>query len=94
MLSFAFSPSGSYLASTGYEGHLRLWSSHNWGVLGTVLMENKRVQSLAFAPQGETVAIASDHRVTVMDVASLNFIQKMDLPPKGVYCLAFSQDGR
>jgi WD40 repeat protein len=62
--------------------------------LGAVLLENNVVQSLAFAPQGGILAIASDHRVTLIDVPSLNIIQKMDLTPKGVYCLAFSPDGR
>lgn len=94
MLSLAFSSSGPYLASTRYEGRLRLWSTHNWGVLGAVLLENKGMQSFIFAPQGGILAIASDHGVTLIDVPLLNIIQKMDLTPKGVYCLAFSPDVR
>ncbi|MCB2214276.1 WD40 repeat domain-containing protein [bacterium] len=93
VLSARFSPQGNLLATTGYEQRLKIWSPKDWTVLHEIPLENQGVQSLAFSPDGRTLAVASDHRVTLVDPDSGVVDQKVNLPPKGVYCLAFSPDG-
>lgn len=92
-LSAQFSPQGERLATTGYEQRLKIWSSVDWALLHEISLEKQGVQSLAFSPDGSTLAVASDHRVTLVDATSGIVIQKYALPPKGVYCLAYSPNG-
>lgn len=94
VLSLVFSPCGRYLASTGLEQRLRLWSSGDLRLLGEVSLKNQGVQSLAYASEGAVIAVASDYCVTLVDAGSVKIIQEIDLDPKGIYCLAFSPDGR
>ncbi|MFW5713135.1 MAG: WD40 repeat domain-containing protein [Brevefilum sp.] len=94
VLSIGFSPDGRQMASTGYEGKLRLWNPGKGDLIGEVPLENQGIQSLAFSPDGQIIAVASDHRLTMVDSDSMGIIQKIDLKPKGVYCLAFSPDGK
>ena len=54
----------------------------------------KRFTSLAFSPKRHHLAIASDHRITLVDSQLMKIDQFVDLSPKGVCCLAFSPDGR
>lgn len=93
VLSLAFSPDGKYLASTGYEKKLRLWEPGEWDRVGEIQLEKQGVQSLSFSPNGDGVAVASDHTLTLMAVELANVAQVVTLDPKGVYCLAFSPDG-
>jgi len=94
VLSLAFAPDGGRLASTGYEQKIRLWESAGWELVGETLLDKQGVQSLAFSPGGDIIAIASDHQVTFVDVGSAEILQAMSMDPKGVYCLAFSPDGK
>jgi WD40 repeat protein len=94
VLSLAFSPDGSQLASTGYEQKLHVWNSDDWRLSGEVKLNNQGVQSLVFSPDGSMLAVASDHRLTLVDVPSLKIREAIELDPKGVYCSAFSPDGR
>lgn len=94
VLSLAFSPDGERLISTGLEKRLRFWQSDGWKALGEVTLENQGVQSLAFSHSGSYLAVASDHRVSLIDADSMQIAQTVDLNPKGVYCLAFSPGDR
>jgi WD40 repeat protein len=94
VLSLAFSPDGTCLASTGYEQKLILWKSEDWRRIGEIRLENQGVQLLAFSPEGNFLAVASDHRLTLVDMRQLKISEVIELDPKGVYCLAFSPDSR
>ena len=94
VLSLAVSPDGNLLISTGYEKIMKFWRTDGWRQVGEIALENQGVQSLAFSPEGRLLAVASDHRLTLVDSQSVDIIQKLDLDPKGVYCPAFSADGR
>lgn len=92
VLSLAFSPENQQLVSVGYEKRLCFWDINEWDLAGVILLENQGVQSLTFSPLGKHLAVASDHRITLIDSQSMKVVQIVDLKPKGVYCLAFSPD--
>ena len=93
VLSLSFSPDGEQLVSTGYEKSLCFWDTGSWELAGEIPLENQGVQSLAFSPSGKHLAVASDHRITLISTQAMEIIQIIDLKPKGIYCLAFSPDG-
>lgn len=93
VLSILFSQNGQFMASTGYEGSLRLWHTDDFSQIGEVSLDQPGVQNLACSPDGSLIAVASDHRVTLVNTTNAKVIQKEELDPKGVYCLAFSPDG-
>ncbi|MBG0786834.1 MAG: WD40 repeat domain-containing protein, partial [Anaerolineaceae bacterium] len=94
VLSVRFSPSGRLLVSAGYEQKLKFWDTATWSLLAELPLEHQGVQNLAFSEDGKTLAIASDHLVTLVEVDTRKIIHKEKLTPKGVYCVAFSPDGR
>lgn len=94
VLSTRFSPSGKLLVSTGYEQQLRFWDTATWSLLSDLPLEHQGVQGLAFSNDGAILAITSDHLVTLVEVEARRIIHKEKITPKGVYCAAFSPDGR
>jgi WD40 repeat protein len=93
-LSAKFSPTPGLLVTVGYEKTLKFWETDRWTQLDELLLPNQGLQSLAFSSAGDRLAIASDHRITVVNVEKRAVVHQEDLAPKGVYCLAFSPDGR
>jgi WD40 repeat protein len=94
IMGLRFSPDGSLLASTGYDGSLRLWSTAAWDEVRAVPLKTAGIFQIAWAPGGETVAISVDHGILLFSVAEGALRRRLDLPIKGVYGLAFSPDGR
>lgn len=94
VLSVRFSPSGQLLVSVGYEQKLKFWDTANWSLLAELPLEHQGVQNLVFSEDGKNLAIASDHLVTLIDVDTRKIVHKEKIMPKGVYCVAFSPDGR
>lgn len=92
-LSAGFAPNGDLLVTTGYEQKLKFWDTADWSLLGELPLANQGLQALAFSPDGQTLAIASDHLVTLADLPRQEIFHQEALLPKGVYCLAFSPDG-
>jgi len=93
-LSTRFSPSGDLLVTAGYEQKLKFWDLESWSLQDEMPLENQGVQNLAFSTDGKTLAVASDHLVTIVDVKKRQIIHREKLAPKGVYNVAFSPDGR
>lgn len=94
VLSTRFSPSGQLLVSVGYEQKLKFWDTATWSMQDELTLEHQGVQNLAFSKNGKILAIASDYLLTLVDVESKRIIHKENLPPKGIYCVAFSPDGQ
>jgi WD40 repeat protein len=88
------SPDGALMASTGVEGMLRLWSTETWREVACLPMRSKGAMQLAFEPKGTMIAVSVDYAVLLYRVADGALQERIEVPVKGVYGVAFSPDGR
>jgi WD40 repeat protein len=88
------SPDGKLLASTGGDGHLRLWSTKDWSEARRVKLEGAGVFQIAFSPKGDAVAVSTDRLIQSYSVKDGSVVERIEVPLKGVYGVAFSPDGR
>jgi WD40 repeat protein len=93
VMSLRRSPDGQLLASTGYDGNLRLWSTANWETVRTSPLKAAGIFQVAWSPAGDTVAVSVDNAVLLFDAAAGTLRERLGVPVKGVYGLAFSPDG-
>ena len=86
--SVAFSADGTTLASVSYDNKTRLWDVAS-GQLTTTL----RGKSVAFSPDGSTLAVANRGEVQFWDVASGNLEATLEGHTRSVESVAYSPDG-
>ena len=89
-----FSPDGRLLASVGYDGSLRLWSTADWSEVQRIPLDAGGVFMLAFAPDGQRLALSVDKAIRFYSVPDGARLDEISLPLKGIYGLAYSPDGR
>jgi WD40 repeat protein len=94
VMSLRGSPDGSLLASTGYDGSLRLWSTADWKTVRTIPLKSAGIFQVAWSPSGDTLAVSVDNGILLFDPATGALRQRLAVPVKGAYGLAFSPDGR
>jgi WD40 repeat protein len=87
------SPDGRWLASTGADGYLRLWSTRDWAEVRSVKLAGSGVLQLAFAPKSESVTVAADYVILSYSVKDGAVVQRLEVPIKGLYGVAISPDG-
>jgi WD40 repeat protein len=88
------SPDGKWLASTGYDGHLRLWSTKDWAEVRAVKLGGGGVLQIAFAPNSECMTVAVDYLMQTYSVKDGKVVERIELPLKGLYGVAISPDGK
>ena len=106
--AIAFSQDGTHLAAGGgrwnpwpsqYEGECRVWNIRRKELISMPRSFEKSVQTLAYSPSGDVLAIglgdySSFSRVDVLSVASGKLREQYDIRPGSVRGLTFSADGR
>lgn len=86
-----FSPDGRTLATSSWDGEVRLWSVSNWELLGA--LHNNGTAAIDFAPDGKTLASAGSEEVTLWSVDSGEKIATLQGHTGWIRGIAFSADG-
>jgi WD40 repeat protein/transcriptional regulator with XRE-family HTH domain len=99
VFAVAFSPDGKLLASGGVDGEIRLWERREGSpAIGAPIrsVQTGGVTSLAFAPDGGTLASTSirDKTVKLWEVGSLRLLHTLSEHANQSRCVAWSPDGR
>jgi len=89
----AFSPDGVLLATA--DQNIDLWDPKRGAPLRTIKAEAHNINTLAFSPDGKTVAVGTSERtVKLFDVASGALQHSLSGHGGPVWSVAFSADGR
>jgi WD40 repeat protein len=89
-----FSPDGTHLASTSLDGTARFWDLDD-GRIPTILNHEKGFSSVAFTPDGKTLAAGrGDSAITLLHVATRQEMLSLHRHPGSLVDLAFSPDGQ
>lgn len=102
----AFDPRGEFLATTSFDGAVKLFSTETWELVTTIHGNRSSLWTVDFSPDGKWIASAGDFEVFVherpkgkkktewKEVASLS-IRAFDMEKSGsCYDLNFSLDGK
>ena len=96
--SVAFSPSGSFLASCTFNGSFRIWDLKNLAQPRAITSDARSVQSFAFAPDDQSVAIAQSRgaasKLRLSNFQTSQRLLSLSNDAVGTNTLAFSPDGR
>jgi WD40 repeat protein len=96
MVTVAFSPDGTLLATGGDDGRVRLWRVTDGSELATLAGHTKTVYAVAFSPDGSMLASASpDDTVRLWQALDWTLLATLVNQPygTGVTAMAFSPDG-
>ncbi len=85
----AFSGDGTYLASTGYEGKIRLWDVSSWQEVYTFPISDGDLNSIAISPDGSLLASGQ----VIWNVATKEIVHTLGERQAGPSHVAFSPDG-
>ncbi|RKU22530.1 hypothetical protein C6500_03245 [Candidatus Poribacteria bacterium] len=86
-----FSPGGRTLATSSWDGEVRLWSVSNWELLGT--LRNNGTAAIDFSADGRTLASAGSGEVTLWSVVSGEKVTTLRGHTGWIRGIAFSADG-
>jgi WD40 repeat protein len=90
----AFSPDGKLLASGGHGNPVRLWDPATGEQKALLGQEPDRILSLAFTPDGKSLAAVREHKVCVWDIATRKELRSFGGGTESPECLAVAPDGR
>ena len=94
VLTVAFSPSGNYLASGGFDGTVRGWNVRSGTLFETITGHGGSVRSVRFSPDGSTLASAGEDKlIRLWDVWNADLKRTLVGHSEPVHTVAFSPDG-
>jgi WD40 repeat protein len=95
VLSVAFSPDGTRLASASRDKTVKVWNLADGREIMTLRDHTNQVQSVAFSPDGRRLASgSSDHTVKIWDAATGHEVLTLKGHTALVPCVIFSPDGK
>jgi WD40 repeat protein len=86
-------PPGTAAANAGYRGAVKQWSVATLEERATLETRGEEVTAVAFAPDGQMLAVAVDRAVQLRDVATGKPVARLEGHEGKVTCIAFSPDG-
>ncbi|HKB35984.1 MAG TPA: sigma factor-like helix-turn-helix DNA-binding protein, partial [Gemmataceae bacterium] len=102
----AFSPDGKLLATGGMDQVVRLWDVAARKEVRQLIGQQGSVWGVAFSPDGRTLAgvtaaggqifsaRGADRTIRLWDVNTGKVLRRLEGPPPGSWCVAWSPDGR
>jgi WD40 repeat protein len=94
VISVAFSPDGTILASGSFDKTVRLWKVRT-GELVRTITNNHMVNAVAFSPDGQTLAVGADEPVVKLwKVQTGRLMRTLIRATDGIVAVTFSPDGK
>lgn len=89
-----FSPDGAGFATVGWDGQLAFWDRATGESKGQTERTKFRLFSVAFSPNGRTVAAGGDSILLLWDTVTLRWIMETNRQKDRIWSAAFSPDGK
>lgn len=94
VLTVAYSPTGTHIASGGDDSTVKIYSTATWNLLRTLTGHTGAVTGVAFSPNGQTLASGStDSSIRAWNVSNGSLIRTI-AASQPVYAVAFTPDGQ
>jgi len=93
MYQVAVSPNGKLLVAADSAGNVYVWNLSGGSPVVLTGASSSQIQTVAFSPNGETLAVSYPNSVRLWDVASRTFYATLTVPGLSTQAIAFSPNG-